>query len=61
MWASEAKTKHDIRFKNQETIKKGTTVTVTQGRTCKYALWTGHGIYDLKSRYIELTKVISKD
>jgi hypothetical protein len=61
MWASEAKVKHDIRFKDHETIKKDTIVTVTYygKEDNKYALWVGHGIYAIKPRYIELTTLIS--
>jgi hypothetical protein len=62
MWAAEVKLKKSILFP-QGTLERGLIVTITKGLNCKYALWVGHGIYDLKAKYVDqkTLKILSQD
>lgn len=52
MWAANATAAIDIPL-GDTVIKAGTQVTVTRGRTEKYALWATCGIYDLPAFYVK--------
>ena len=70
MWAAEAILKKVIHLESKDTwtekmtmykIKRGDKITITLGRNEKYALWTGHGIYDLPEEYVkEIVRVLSE-
>jgi hypothetical protein len=69
MWMAEAKAIQDIPLPDglleegvwghkkygEVILPKGKDITITKGKRFKYALWCGHGIYDLPGEYVDET------
>lgn len=38
-------------------IEENTSITITKGKDCKYAIWSHYGIYDLPEEFIDETTI----
>lgn len=52
--------KDDVAKYGDAVISAGRLVTITKGLNEKYALWCGHGLYDLPEEYVDESTISIK-
>lgn len=53
MWMAKATVTKDIPLGKSMIIKKGSTITITEGKNQDYAFWNGYGVWDIDKSYVK--------